>query len=59
MLLSDALVGRGADVQHILDEAKTQPHRRTPFARIEENGSLRYAATLPTKPNQADMSLNK
>ena len=42
MLLSDALTARGVDVQHILSAAKTQPHRLTPFARLDEHGSLSY-----------------
>ena len=42
MLLSDALLGRGVDVQHILSEAKTQPHRLTPFARVSEAGEVSY-----------------
>ena len=35
MLLADALAARGAEVQHILGEASVQPHRMTPFARVE------------------------
>jgi uncharacterized protein (DUF488 family) len=38
MLLSDALVARGVDVQHIMSqrgESSLQPHRLTPFARVE------------------------
>jgi uncharacterized protein (DUF488 family) len=46
MLLSDALVGRGVDVQHILNEAKTQPHRLTPFAKLQENGPVSYPPPL-------------
>jgi len=38
MLLSDALLARGVDVQHILGDAKTQPHRLTPFARVSDAG---------------------
>src|SRR5204862_606674 len=40
MLLSDALLGRGVDVQHIMGEAKAQPHRLTPFAKVDETGAL-------------------
>ena len=36
MLLSDALVACGVDVQHILGPSAVQPHRLTPFARIEQ-----------------------
>jgi uncharacterized protein (DUF488 family) len=46
MLLSDALVGRGVDVQHILTEASTQPHRLTPFARLQETGQISYPSPL-------------
>ena len=38
MLLSDALLGRGVEVQHILGDAPTRPHRLTPFARVSEEG---------------------
>jgi len=46
MLLSDALLARGVDVQHILSEAKTQPHRLTPFAKVEEAGKVSYPGLL-------------
>ena len=39
-LISDALVVRGVDVQHILD-ARTEPHHMTPFA-IVRDGVLCY-----------------
>ena len=39
MLVSDALVARGVDVQHILGRSAVQPHRLTPFARIEQSTS--------------------
>jgi len=42
MLLSDALLARGVDVQHILSDAKTQPHRLTPFAKVSEAGEVSY-----------------
>jgi uncharacterized protein (DUF488 family) len=42
MLLSDALVARRVDVQHILSEAKTQPHRLTPFARVDDEDQVWY-----------------
>jgi uncharacterized protein (DUF488 family) len=47
MLLSDALVARGVDVQHILSEWPTQPHRLTPFAKIREQAQVWYPATKP------------
>lgn len=40
-LISDAAVARGTDVQHILD-GKLQPHRLTPFGRIDARGHVRY-----------------
>ena len=42
MLLSDALVGRGVEVEHILSDAKTQPHRLTPFAKVSDAGEVTY-----------------
>jgi uncharacterized protein (DUF488 family) len=40
-LLSDALAVRGASVVHILDAAKTEPHRLTEFLRVQD-GHLSY-----------------
>jgi uncharacterized protein (DUF488 family) len=34
-LLADALVVRGVDVRHVTGPAAAQPHRLTPFARVE------------------------
>jgi uncharacterized protein (DUF488 family) len=42
MLLSDALVARRIDVQHILSPTSVQPHRPTPFAQIQDDGHVRY-----------------
>ena len=42
MLLSDALVARAIDVQHILSPTSVQPHRLTPFAQIEDSRHVRY-----------------
>jgi uncharacterized protein (DUF488 family) len=48
MLLSDALVARHIDVQHIMQKgsqrtaSSLQPHRLTPFARIRETDELWY-----------------
>ena len=42
-LISDAAVARGMAVHHILD-AGTQPHRLTPFGRIDKSGRVRYDA---------------
>jgi uncharacterized protein (DUF488 family) len=42
MLLSDALLARAIDVQHILGPASVQPHRLTPFARVGNDGQVSY-----------------
>jgi uncharacterized protein (DUF488 family) len=34
-LVADALAARGVDVEHIMNATKRQPHRVTPFARID------------------------
>jgi uncharacterized protein (DUF488 family) len=34
-LIADALMARGIPVLHILNAGKADPHRLTPFARIE------------------------
>lgn len=44
-LISDALLARGRDVQHIMD-AGLRPHALTPFARIVD-GEARYDADDP------------
>ena len=44
-LIADALLGRGVDVQHIMDNG-LRPHSLTPFARIVE-GEVRYDADDP------------
>jgi uncharacterized protein (DUF488 family) len=46
MLLSDALLGRGVEVQHILGNAQPQPHRLTPFARVSEDGQVSYPGVI-------------
>ena len=40
-LIADALTVQGLKVEHILSTGKRQPHRLTPFARVE-NGRLAY-----------------
>lgn len=45
MLLSDALVARGVDVQHIMSArgaSALQPHRLTPFAKVRDDGEVWY-----------------
>ena len=45
MLLSDALVARDVDVQHIMSRkgvSAVQPHRLTPFAQIREDRQVWY-----------------
>jgi uncharacterized protein (DUF488 family) len=44
-LIADALVARGCDVHDILSATKADPHRLTPFARIEHH-HVTYPATL-------------
>jgi uncharacterized protein (DUF488 family) len=34
-LLSDALLARGVAVEHLLSESRREPHRLTPYARVE------------------------
>ena len=52
-MVSDALVARGIDVQHILD-AKTSPHSLTAFA-VAANGEVTYP---PTELEQKEFDLN-
>lgn len=40
-LVSDMLAARGLRVRHIIDARRSQPHRLTPFARVEE-GRVTY-----------------
>ena len=45
MLISDALVARGIDVQHIMSSrgaSSTQPHRLTPFSQIRDGDRVWY-----------------
>ncbi len=50
-LVSDALVARGHRVVHILSERKTEPHRLSRLARIED-GRLSYPPEqLPLEPS--------
>jgi uncharacterized protein (DUF488 family) len=45
MLLSDALVARHVDVQHIMSQrgkSSVQPHRPTPFSQIRADGQVWY-----------------
>jgi uncharacterized protein (DUF488 family) len=51
-LIADALLARGHDVLHILDMDRVDPHRLTPFARIESDGRVRY----PAVPEQLDLT---
>ncbi len=34
-LVSDALTARGVEVQHLMSPTKAQPHRMTPFAKVD------------------------
>jgi uncharacterized protein (DUF488 family) len=42
MLLSDALVARGIDVQHIVSATSIQPHRLTPFSQRRDDSHVWY-----------------
>jgi len=42
-LISDALLVRGIDVVHLMNQRKIEPHRLTPFAKTE-NGHISYPA---------------
>jgi uncharacterized protein (DUF488 family) len=41
-LIADALAARGAQVLHILSEARAQPHALHPSARVGRDGTLTY-----------------
>lgn len=53
-MVSDALIARGVDVQHILD-AKTAPHALTSFAMVRD-GEVRYP---PTELEQEELDLGR
>jgi uncharacterized protein (DUF488 family) len=49
MLLSDALVARDVEVQHIMSQrgrAAVQPHRLTPFAQVRPDGQVWYPGLI-------------
>ena len=46
-LISDALMVRGIDVVHLMNQHTSKPHRLTPFARMV-NGRLSYPAQEPS-----------
>jgi uncharacterized protein (DUF488 family) len=50
MLLSDALVARDVEVQHIMSthakSSSTQPHRLTPFAQVRAGGQVWYPGLI-------------
>jgi len=48
-LIADALIVRKAAVEHIMSRAQRQPHRVTPFARIEG-----FRITYPGTPESAE-----
>jgi uncharacterized protein (DUF488 family) len=52
-MVSDALVARGVDVEHILD-SKTSPHTTTPFA-VVDKGEVSYP---PGGLDQKELDLN-
>src|SRR5262249_54431615 len=46
-LISDALVVRGLEVQHIMDAKHAQPHKLNPNAQLSHDGVLTYAVARP------------
>ena len=42
MLLSDGLVAKEIDVQHILAPMSVKPHRMTPFAQLRDDRQVWY-----------------
>ena len=51
-LIADALVARGHEVRHIMTAERADPHRLSPFARIQPDGLLHYVSV----PDQLDLS---
>jgi uncharacterized protein (DUF488 family) len=49
-LIADAVVSRGWQVHHILDEHQTEPHALSAFAKIED-GRITYPATRESQPD--------
>jgi uncharacterized protein (DUF488 family) len=47
-LIADALIARGATVEHILGPGRSQPHRLTPFAHLDGTH-----VTYPAQPGAA------
>lgn len=41
-MIADALTARGVRVVHILDPERSEPHKLTPWARVEEGGRVTY-----------------
>ncbi|HXI63344.1 MAG TPA: DUF488 domain-containing protein [Gemmatimonadales bacterium] len=41
-LIADALVARGEPVSHILSDARLEPHRLSPHARVPAGGGVQY-----------------
>ncbi|HYL54299.1 MAG TPA: DUF488 domain-containing protein [Gemmatimonadales bacterium] len=41
-LIADALVARGEPVSHILSDARLEPHRLSPHARVRAGGRVQY-----------------
>ena len=51
-LVADAVVARGAEVEHISGPGRSSPHRMTPFARVD-GGCVTYPGddALPFEPS--------
>jgi hypothetical protein len=41
-IIADHLVARGLEVMHILGEARLEPHRLSPLARVTKHGGVVY-----------------
>lgn len=50
-LISDALVGRGVEVRHILSETSVQAHELNPMARVDDDGAITYPAAPEDQPD--------
>jgi uncharacterized protein (DUF488 family) len=53
-LVADALLARGVEVVHIRDRTRSEPHRLTPFARVEGTRVVYDGSPRPTRAGGAD-----
>ncbi len=52
-LVADALLARGVEVVHIRDRARSEPHRLTPFARLEGTRVVYDGAPPAARPRRS------